>query len=179
MKKNILNIKREFHRKVLKDYFIIEAFSNYDDSDYLINKVIEGTQEENNKNFSTNVFGKMTNWKYFVNDKIFLKNVIPIITHLEKQVSLHPYILHEAWGLIEGQYEYTKLHDHASNIFSGVFYLNDHHQELIFPEVNIKIKPEKNKIVLFDGFLKHKADRNFEEDIKYAIAFNCIGRALD
>ena len=178
MTKNTINIKRELHKKFLKDYFIIEAFSNDDHSEYLIDKIIEGTKEENNRNFVTNVSGKMTHWQYFANDEIFLKTVSPLLNYLEHQVDLHPYILCEAWGLIEGLHEYTKKHDHASNVFSGIVYLNDHNQELFFPEVNIKIKPEKNKIVLFSAFLKHQADRNFEEDLKYAIAFNCSAKPM-
>lgn len=50
----------------------------------------------------------MTHWQYFANDKIFLKTVSPLLNYLEHQVDLHPYILCEAWGLIEGLHEYTK-----------------------------------------------------------------------
>jgi hypothetical protein len=55
MTKNTINIKRELHKKFLKDYFIIEAFSNDDHSEYLIDKIIEGTKKKNNRNFE-NIF---------------------------------------------------------------------------------------------------------------------------
>ena len=78
----------------------------------------------------------------------------------------------EAWGLKEGYGQRTTKHDHLPNYLSGVLYLNNHKQKLLFDEIKQEVKPEEGKFVLFSSFLKHKAERNLSREIKYAIAFN-------
>ena len=46
------------------------------DKNYLIAKIEEGIKSNTNNNYITNVKGKMTDWKYFVNDQIFFKYLV-------------------------------------------------------------------------------------------------------
>ena len=45
-------------------------------------------------------------------------------------------------------------------------------QELIFPQINQKVKPEKGKFVVFSSELRHKTNRNNSDKNKYALSFN-------
>ena len=77
----------------------------------------------------------------------------------------------DAWGIKIDKDDYTKLHDHASAMYSGILYLNDVDQKLNFPELSMSVTPRKGTFVSFSSWLKHGADPN-QGETKYAIPFN-------
>jgi hypothetical protein len=166
-------VQKEKTFKIEKDCLFLIGKLNLN-SNYFINKINQGVSQPNNNNYKTNVLGLMTSWDYFCEDEKFLKTLFPIFDKLDSYSFIKNYFLDSAWGIIEKFGERTVSHDHLPCIFSGVIYLNDHPQELIFPSINEKIKPEKGKFVLFSSDLIHLAKRNTSYKAKYAISFNLI-----
>ena len=165
-----MKILKDYQKKVERDYFLTEGIIDIDQN-YFIDKIKKGTEEENNNNFKTNVTGLMTSWNYFVEDKTFLDLACKFVDYIDKNNKFKDYHLTEAWGFGSRKYDYTKPHMHGT-LFSGVLYLNDHAQSLDFDEINIKIKPNIGKFVLFSSFLQHKCIRHYEKEIKWGISFN-------
>lgn len=166
-----MKVLKHIERKILKELFLIEIQTKVNSS-YLINKINEGICQKNNFNYKTNVIGKMTSWDYFIKD-IYLLNLIKSATnYLDKHIHLHKCKLIEAWGLRIDKEDYVDCHNHSDRILSGVLYLNNSNQDLIFPEMDLKITPTKGKILLFHPTLLHKTIPSNEKKSRYSIAFN-------
>tara|TARA_R100000995_G_scaffold76775_1_gene46534 strand:+ start:7 stop:537 length:531 start_codon:yes stop_codon:yes gene_type:complete len=170
-----VKVKKIIKDKVKVDYLFIEGSLNID-SKYFIKQINKGIENDNNNNFHTNVQGYMTSYKYFNNDKIFLKNIYPLFDYLDSLDNIKPYELTSSWGLKENFSHFTQPHDHLPYYLSGIIYLNNHNQNLIFPELNKKITPKLNSFIIFSSFLLHKTDRNITNMNKYAISFNLTKR---
>ena len=168
----MIKIHKHIERKILRDFFLIEGTVDVD-ADYLINKIKQGVQAENNQNHKTYIKALMTDWKYFNNDIKFLESFQDMITYCDSTLTIPTYALVESWGLITRKNEWTSRHDHHPNILSGVLYLNDHPQTLDFDELAIQIKPAKGRFVLFSPLLNHKCFPNKVHKEKFAISFNC------
>ena len=168
-----MRINKIIKDKVKIEYLFIQGVLDIDSNSF-INKINKGIKEKENENFKTNVKGLMTSWQYFNNNNNFLKVLLPIFDYLDSLKNIKPYYLQSAWGIKEGFSNYTQehIHGHAPNYFSGIIYLNDHTQTLLFPEIKLKFKPILNSFLLFSSFLKHKTIRNTSNKEKYAISFN-------
>ena len=166
-----MKINKVVRDKVKIDFLLIEGTVDIE-TPYFINEINKGIKENNNENFKTNVNGYMTSWHYFTRNNNFLKTLFPLFDYLDNLEKIKAYSLHSAWGLKEGFGNYTYPHDHAPNYLSGVIYLNDHDQVLLFPEIKKEFKPKRNSFILFSSFLIHKTLRNITDIDKYAISFN-------
>ena len=166
-----MKLKKITKDKVKVDYLLIEGFLDID-SKYLVQKINKGVKENNNNNFNTNVKGYMTSYEYFNNDKDFLKSIYPLFDYLDSLNNIKPYYLSSSWGIKEQFSHFTEPHDHLPHYLSGIIYLNDHNQTLIFPELKKEIKPKLNSFVIFSSFLIHQTNRNITNINKYAISFN-------
>ena len=166
-----MKINTFIQSQVKKDYFYLEGFCDID-ADYFINKIKEGIHKEGNWSFRTNVHGGMTDWTYFLNDQKFWEVMWPMLNEVEKRLELRNFKINEVWGLEEAYSGRTKEHEHIPSVCSGVIYLNDVNQTLHFPEIKKEVVPAKGKFVIFDGILRHYANRNLTQTPKYALAFN-------
>ena len=166
-----MKIKEIIEDKIKIDYLLIEGSIKVD-SNYFINEIDKGVNENNNKNFQTNVTGYMTSYHYFNDNQNFLKTIFPFFDYLDSLKTVKPYELDSSWGIKESFSHFTKEHTHLPNYISGIIYLNNHSQTLIFPEIKKELKPKKNSFVIFSSFLKHKAIRNISKTNKYALSFN-------
>ncbi len=171
MLNKIVIIQKHIEKKILKDYFLIEGKVDLDSS-YFINKIIEGFREIENKSGKTNIEGLMTSFTYFNKDTEFLKIIKNLISYVDSEIKLNSYYLKNSWGFCTNKNEKTKYHNHESQMFSGVLYLNSHDLCLNFNEINKTIKPEKGKFVLFSSFLKHGTDVSYYEDTRWGISFD-------
>ena len=143
------------------------------DSEYFIKQIDKGITENDSLNFRTNVKGFHTSFHYFNNDRKFMVILSRILNQLETlKYKFRPFSLREAWGIKLGLSNYTQIHDHCSQYLSGVLYLNDSKQELMFPAIDQKVKPVKGRFVVFSSFLEHHTFRSLEDEYKYAIPFN-------
>lgn len=168
-----MKISKHVQSKIEKDYFFVKGNVSLD-TEYFINQIEKGIKEENNQNFKTNVKGMMTDWKFFLNDKKFLQFLLPLIQYVDdKYLAEKSYTLVEAWGLKETFSQYTRLHDHEQSIWSGVLYLNDIDQSLVFPDINEEVEAKTGNFAIFSSFIKHRTkNRILHDKFKYGIAFN-------
>ena len=165
-----MQIIKEVEKKVLKDFFFIKGKINLD-SEYFIKKIKESCYSDNNLNFKTNIKSLMTDFSFFNQDQKFLEILQKFIYYVDDNYNLPKYTLTDSWGLEVRQNEKTNFHNHQG-VFSGVVYLNSSSQELIFEEINEKIKPEEGVFVLFSSFLIHGCERNQDQHSKFGLSFN-------
>ena len=163
-------IEKHFDKKIKVPCFFIQGKIDLD-CDYFINKIKEECNKNDKYNYVSNVKGLKTSWNFLNDDKKFIGVLLQLSEFIDKNFDLRPYVLHEAWGIELRQYEHTLFHDHACD-WSGVIYLNNCNQELHFPQLNQKVKPEPGTFAIFSGFLKHGCYRKIDEGSKFAISFN-------
>tara|TARA_R100001086_G_scaffold247633_1_gene182395 strand:- start:643 stop:1152 length:510 start_codon:yes stop_codon:yes gene_type:complete len=141
------------------------------DVDYFINK-IELKLKEKNLHSQTNVKANMTDWHVF-NDDVKLNNVIrDCLNEISKNYKLIPLYIEHSWGIKKDLGDETITHNHRGSEYSGVLYLSDKSPDLIFPEININVSPQRSSLLLFSAFLDHVSPKSKFNESKYAIAFN-------
>lgn len=166
-----MEISKEIERYFLKDYFFFKGKIEID-SKYFIEKIKEGCSKDTNLNFKTNIKGLMTGFHYFDKDPKFLKILQQFICYIDDKIDFAKYTLIDSWGMEVRHNEKTEFHTHSEALWSGVVYLNSSNQELIFPEIDCKVKPEEGVFALFSPFLKHGCHRNTDKHSKFGISFN-------
>ena len=159
-------IEREIPRKV----FLYEVILDIDEK-YFINQ-IESCLKEQNLYYKTNVKGQMTSWNAFNENEKFLNVIKEGSTYIQKYKEFPRLSLESAWGLKIEKGDYTHRHNHAECTLSGILYLNDINQDLIFPDLKISVTPQKGSFLMFSSWLDHMANINHNDFAKYAIAFN-------
>jgi|TARA_Y100001937_G_scaffold83871_1_gene113486 hypothetical protein len=175
-----MKIIKDIQKPIKKDCFFIECEIKNLHNNYFIKGIEQGINAESNRNYKTNVKGKMTSWFWFAKDPKFIDIVQTGIDYLDEHgPSLPPYFLKEAWGIKTGFRDKTVRHSHGAAVVSGVYYLNDNDQILYFPQLDLEIKPEKNKLIMFSAFLDHYTNLNKQKTEKYAIAFNLFEEKKD
>lgn len=173
-----INIEKKIISKRLTDYVFFVGSLNIN-SNYFIEKIEKGIIEKDALNFATNVKGHQTSFDFFVKDINFLDFLLKIIDYLDQlDYKFDAYELREAWGIKLGLSHYTKNHTHKGSLLSGSLYLNDHDQELIFPEINESVKPKKGRFIIFSSNLQHYTKRNLINKNKYAIPFNFFAKSI-
>tara|TARA_R100000664_G_C2758700_1_gene147840 strand:+ start:4770 stop:5318 length:549 start_codon:yes stop_codon:yes gene_type:complete len=176
----MLEIKRHLERPISLPIFFLECKINIQPK-YFIDKIEEGIKHESNENFKTNVIGEMTSYTWFNRDKNFWKALqqgLDYIDQTDLYKMLPKSILKESWGIKTGYRHKVKDHNHWGARISGVLYLNDSDQNLFFPQLNIEVKPETGKLILFTSILDHHTNLQLEKKNKYAISFNMFERWL-
>ena len=166
-----MQIIKHKESKVSVDYFFFTGKVDLDEK-YFIEKIKEGYGAPEEKNYQTNIKGKMTDWKFFVKDKNFLSIFSKFVRYIDENINMSRYILSDAWGFELNFNERTLFHRHGEALWSGVLYLNSSNQTLDFPQIGEKLKPEIGTFALFSPFLDHGCTRNDDNFPKYGISFN-------
>ena len=166
-----MEIKQHIEKKIKIDCFFIEGEVEID-SEYFISKIKQGFEHPDNKNYQTNIEGKMTPWNFFNNDEKFNEVITKIINYLDYNIPMEKYYLSEAWGFCVEPNRRTKAHDHYPNLWSGVLYLNDCNLSLDFKELGKSVKATKGRFVIFSSFLIHETKLNETNTEKWGISFN-------
>ena len=164
-------ITKHIEKKINVDYFFIEGTIQID-SNYFINKIESSINSLDNLNYKTNIKDKMTPFKFFNNDSVFLDLLPKFIDYIDENIVLQRYRLLEAWGFRVGHGGRTTFHNHIGALWSGAIYLNDHEQTLDFPAIDKKVKPADGRFVLFSSFLEHGCKKNLTHNYKYGLSFN-------
>ena len=164
-------IDNHIEDECLTEFFFIEGTIDIN-SEYFIEKIKQGFQEESNMAFKTNVRDLMTSYTYFNHDDEFSKVLQGFIKYIDARIKFNRYVLQDSWGYCIRTGAKTIMHTHKPSIWSGVVYLNDHPQTLDFPEIKRKIKPEKGKFALFSSFLNHGCKKSKSKDTKWGLSFN-------
>jgi hypothetical protein len=156
-----------YQYSIPREFVFIASKIDDVDTDYFINKI------ENNishLSYKTNVKGQMTDWKTFLGDEKFhmiLKNFFEI----EKPNFVRGVKVCDAWGIKMQKGDSTKKHSHSPFSFSACLYLNDVESEVIYPEINLKFKIEKNTLLFWSAWLDHFTAL-IKNGIKYAVVSN-------
>tara|TARA_S200002703_G_scaffold159092_1_gene171433 strand:+ start:70 stop:606 length:537 start_codon:yes stop_codon:yes gene_type:complete len=164
-------VNKDLNRKVLKEYFFIKGSLDVD-AEYFIKKIKESTSSKDNLNFTTNIRGLMTPFKFFNTDTKFDKTIIPLIDYLDTHYKFPNYRINDSWGFEVRPREKTEFHDHSEALWSGVIYLNDCDQPLEFPEIGEDLKPKKGAFAIFSSFLRHGCTKNKDTVSKFGLSFN-------
>jgi len=139
------------------------------DTKYFIDKIDFGCEEKKNLSYKTNVQGKMTKFNFFLSDLKFINLIKNILNN--EIFGKENFKIVDAWGIKMKEGDFTQEHMHANNDYSAILYLNNTNNKIIFPEINLSIKPIKNTLLFFNGILKHYTEPLMENK-KYAIPFN-------
>ena len=119
---------------------------------------------------STNVKGKMTFYRHYIDNELFKK--IEEITP--------EYKWYDAWGTILTKNQYVQEHDHtlrnndSNNIVthSAVFYLTNIQPGTYFKNQNVTVEPEVGKIIIFSCKELHSVAKYEGDEERITIAFN-------
>jgi len=168
-----MKVNKLIKSKIERNYIFVKGELEIN-AKYFIKKIEQGINESTNLNYRTNLVSPMTDWMYFMNDKIFYEIIFLLNDMIDKEkLSFGSgYMLSEAWGFKSNFGDYTKLHNHASSIISGAIMLNEHAQELYFPDINEKLECKPGSFALFSGFLDHENERNKSKKVRYGLSFN-------
>ena len=110
-----MKIIKDIQKPIKKDCFFIECEIKNLHNNYFIKGIEQGINAESNRNYKTNVKGKMTSWFWFAKDPKFIDIVQTGIDYLDEHgPSLPPYFLKEAWGIKTGFRDKTVRHSHGS-----------------------------------------------------------------
>ena len=168
-----MKINKLIKSEMKREYFFLKGKISID-TKYFINKIEQGVQEKNNKNYQTNLISSMTSYQYFMKDKNFIKVLLPMFDLIDatdfKECSR--YKLQDAWGFKQCFSDYTVKHHHSPAFLSGAIALNKHSQSLYFSDINETLEFEPGNFVLFSGFLKHGNKRNITNKPRYGLSFN-------
>lgn len=173
-----MKIDKEIQGNVQVPYIFFKGTLNLN-AKYFMSKIDDGISDQNS--YKTNVRSDMTSWNYFMNDVEFLKIMMTVLDKVDslKVAKTISYSLSNAWGIRQNFSDYTEPHAHNPCFLSGVIYLNNSDQHLIFPEINEKVVPKKGSFAVFSSFLKHSTKRNKTFKSKYAISFNLSHKIFD
>jgi hypothetical protein len=167
-------ITKHKESKIQTDYFFIKGNILNINANYFINKIEEGIKKECALNGITNVKGYMTSWKYFNTDKEFFKLLHPMMNYFEKNnLTNKGYLIEDSWGIKETFGHFTQSHNHRESLWSGVIYLSNVDQSLIFKDINEEVEAKVGNFAIFSAFLNHETkNRICDGQVKYGMAFN-------
>jgi hypothetical protein len=127
-----------------------------------------------NRERETNVKADLTGWHLLGCEE--LKQIVKDLAYKQAREHYHreykPIRVTECWGIVYNKGDYAKPHNHYGNIWSGVYYpkLTDSSGVLVFPDLNIRIKPEVGKLLLWESYIRHEVTEVIGE--RLAISFN-------
>lgn len=123
---------------------------------------------------ATNVYGGMTDWKFFVDHPLFNKFLHWFInqhqlTNSELRNFYDKKQVIDAWGnqLKKGHSVTCHMHD----CFHGILYLTGGNP-LILPELNIEIVPKPGDYYFFPPQIKHYVPEVNNDSERYSVIFN-------
>ena len=168
-----MKVEKLIKAKMEREYFFIKGRCPID-AKYFIKQIEVGIKQADNKSYTTNVIGEMTDYKYFLNDKKFMKFFMPVLDLLDTQKfqDFSSYRLQEAWGFKEGFTNYTKQHQHLPAVLSGAVQLSNHEQMLEFPQIDETLESKPGNFAIFSSFLLHKNKRSVVDKPRYGLSFN-------
>ena len=169
--RKIMKIDKEIQGNIKVPYTFLKGTLDIN-AKYFMSKIDNGISEQTSH--KTNVKSDMTSWTYFINDVEFLKILMTILDKIDSLPisKTTSYRLSDAWGIRQNFSDYTEQHAHNPCFLSGVIYLNNSDQHLIFPEIGEEVIPKKGSFAVFSSFLKHSAKRNKTFKSKYGLSFN-------
>tara|TARA_E500000178_G_scaffold313529_1_gene330999 strand:+ start:419 stop:946 length:528 start_codon:yes stop_codon:yes gene_type:complete len=166
-------ISKHKESSIRQNYFFIKGNLSDINTKYFIDKIEQGIREESALNGKTNVKGNMTSYQYFNSDPEFFNLTHLFMNYIDKNISINPYGIQDSWGLKETFGHYTQNHNHFGSLWSGVVYLSNANQPLVFTDIKEEVEAKIGNFAIFTSILNHETkNRVFKNETKYALSFN-------
>jgi len=121
--------------------------------------------------YTTNVKGKMTDWKFFVKDKE-INDIFNQCFDILNWLPIKRSFLESCWGNELNLNEFVKEHDHHMASVSGLIYLTENGPGTFFNDFNITVEEKIGKILFFSPLAKHSVLPSNLNKSRYTISFN-------
>jgi hypothetical protein len=151
------------------------------DIDYK-NKLLEAIPKiEDDFNYTSNVKAKMSNSRLWEINPLFTKILIQLGEEIEKfdiskyitayKREIYPKITN-LWSIIYKKGDYAIPHIHGNELAFSLYLNNDEECPLYFDDLDLKIYPQENKLVLFPAFLTHSVPKKKTNNPRIVLAGN-------
>jgi len=136
--------------------------------EFVMQKAIENISEK------TNVFSARTEFKSLLGNNEFfgfikeIRDTVPLIW-------TQHYVVFDAWGNVyKGAQDHCKRHSHyGTTAFCGILYLSEEGPGTYFDEINVTVKEEFGKFILFSPLLYHQVPEYYHKKERVVVVFNC------
>lgn len=135
---------------------------------FVLTKSVDHISEKTNVKSARTPFRSLLS-----NDEFF--GFIKEIKDTVSEIWPHSFVIHDAWGNVyRGPHDHCKRHTHyGTTAFCGILYLSDDGPGTYFHEINVKVREEFGKFVLFHPILYHEVPEfNYKKE-RVVVAFNC------
>lgn len=141
--------------------------------------------------FTKNLFdtGKLELFKSYLEENVrnYVKMVVPdYITNRN-----YDFVIDSSWLTLNRKGHYSHLHHHADSDVSGVFYVKTSgvDGDLVIENPNrlattsyllntwqesLYLRPEKDKLILFPGWISHRVEKNTTDEERISFSFNIM-----
>lgn len=148
----------------------------YDNTVDMMNMITMISQNVNKDEELTNVYGGKTPWTFF-NDTPEFKRFFEYVVNKHQSTNIffnvdqnpNRKINFQAWGNELKKGDFVKIHNHTS--YHLILYLTEGN-ELILPELKIKLKPSMGCYYVFPPYLLHYVDEVKEDNKRYCLVAN-------
>ena len=149
-----------------------ERYTNKEVLKNLRKKVFDNLVEDNEG--KTNVIGKMTSWRCFIEDedfKIFFNSITRNIFNL---TGMNTFRITNAWGnVLDKDGEFVRQHNHSGvTCASGVLHLTNNGPGLYFDDFDYTLQEEEGGFALFSPMVLHEVKKFKYTEPRVSIAFN-------
>lgn len=146
----------------------------------LRNKWIQKAYNLNSYSYKTNLHSQRSSYHVWAETKAYdrlIDNIQIIINHIYKDTKPQNkhYKIDQAWSAVYKEDEYAQPHDHNPAIISFCYYIKTGKTTtpLIFDELNWKIEPKEDMLIMFSSKLYHSVPPHKGED-RIVLAGNCF-----
>ena len=164
--------------------FIFENLLEKEQLDIVLNKTLELTKQDTKKR-KTNVQAHMTDFNELNKhpEYMYLRDKIVSLLHTccvlrsphWGQISASEYIIKDFWGMQHHKGDYTKIHAHSPNGYSGAFHIRCPGKNYMhFQDVQQKELLKDNCLYLFPANFLHSVDKHQHNLSRVSIGINLL-----
>ena len=161
-----------------------------ENDEFKLNKVTE-CQLLSDPTFTKNLFdtGKLDKFKSYLeyNVRSYIQMVVP--SYVDNRN--YDFFIDASWLTLNKKGHYSHMHHHADSDISGVYYVRTSGEDgdLVIENPNrsittsyllntweesIHLKPVKNKLILFPGWISHCVEKNTTDEERISFSFNIM-----
>lgn len=159
--------------KVQKNVFVLTGKIN---NERLLNKLKDFIKEKSSIVFKegSNVHSSRTDFKALINNDEFF-GFLKASRDIIAKAWPYDFNVFDAWGCVYREpTDFCIRHNHlGTTAFSGILYLSNEGPGTYFNELDLTVKEEFGKFVIFDPMLDHEVPRYYYKKERVVAAFNC------
>jgi hypothetical protein len=154
---DVLSFYYPYHKELKKE--VLNYLHNYQDK----------------QNKSTNVKATMTEWNFTTPQIEKLKKFVysNLIFFVSEECIKRAYFS-DFWANIYNEGDYTVPHDHLTNCFSFVYFLQSkiYHSPLIFSDSKKRVVPKEGNFLIFSSSIVHEVPKHKHKENRITLAGN-------